>query len=247
MTSQTDYTKYTREELIYLSRLYDKSENYPEMVNCICEFIRLNPRLDLSERNILSAGFKNIISNKRFSWRYLQNLINKDTNQTTIGYINEIKLRIEKEMREICKKITSLLDNLILPNENIIENRVHYLKMKADYYRYQCEFLKDEELSSVCDFAYKIYQEAYLLAEESLPISSTSRIGTALNYSVFLYEVQSNVEEACRIAKNAINEGIKILDDLERNKQKDTILIIQLLTENLMLWNSDDKDEEMGD
>ena len=76
-----------------------------------------------------------------------------------------------------------------------------------------------------------------------MPISSTTRLGTALNYSVLLFEIKNLREEASKIAKSALDEGLKILDDLEKNKQKDTILIIQLLMENLILWNSEEKDD----
>ena len=43
-------------------------------------------------------------------------------------------------------------------------------------------------------------------------------------------------EEAINIAKNAFDEAMKILDDLEISKAKDTLLIIQMLKENLISW-----------
>ena len=72
-----------------------------------------------------------------------------------------------------------------------------------------------------------------------------SVINTIVNFSVFFYEIRNNKEEACKIAKNAFEESIKVLDELEKNnKAKDTILIIQLLKENLILWNNEMNEDE---
>jgi hypothetical protein len=42
-------------------------------------------------------------------------------------------------------------------------------------------------------------------------------------------------DKACQIARNTFEEAIKILDELEKNKAKDSLLIIQYLKENLLL------------
>jgi 14-3-3 protein epsilon len=69
---------YTREEYVYLSRLYEKAERFPDMVKSINKYVELDPKLTKEERNLLSAGYKNIISDKRSSWRLLNNLERKE-------------------------------------------------------------------------------------------------------------------------------------------------------------------------
>ena len=69
----------TREELVYLAKLYEKAERYPDMVKTINKFVELDPKLTRDERNILSAGYKNIISDKRASWRLLNSLEKKES------------------------------------------------------------------------------------------------------------------------------------------------------------------------
>ena len=56
---------YTREEYIYLSRIYEKAEKYQDQFKFINKFIELDPKLSKEERNILGSGYKNIISDKR--------------------------------------------------------------------------------------------------------------------------------------------------------------------------------------
>ena len=69
----------SREELVYLAKLYEKAERYPDMVKTINKFVELDPKLTRNERNILSAGYKNIISDKRASWRLLNSMERKES------------------------------------------------------------------------------------------------------------------------------------------------------------------------
>ena len=51
---------------------------------------------------------------------------------------------------------------------------------------------------------------------------------------MFYYEIKGLREEACYIANSAFNESMKVLDDLEKSKAKDTLLIISLFKEILI-------------
>jgi hypothetical protein len=48
------------------------------MVKSINKFVELDPKLTKDERNILSAGFKNIFSDKRASWSLLKSMERKE-------------------------------------------------------------------------------------------------------------------------------------------------------------------------
>jgi len=239
---------YSRDEYVYLARLYEKAERFEDMVKWISKFVIMNPVLSNEERNILSAGYKNIISGKRASWRLLHSLERKEekknSNIKNIQCIKEIKSRVEQEMKKICDELQIILQKYLIPNSKDYETKVFFLKLKGDYYRYQSEFTTDEEFESACKNAEEAYKEAYVIAEKELHISSSTRLGLALNFSVFYYEIKLLKEEACQIANNSFQESIQILDELEKQKAKDTILIIQLLKENLILWNNDTNEDE---
>ena len=238
---------FTREEYVYLSKLYEKAERFPDMVKSINKYVELDPKLTKEERNLLSAGYKNIISDKRSSWRLLNNLEQKEEekkNTTQSAYIKEIKEKIEKELNSIVDEIQSMIDKYLLPNAIDVENKVFYLKLKADYFRYKCEFTSDKEFDDACIKAEKAYKEAYEISNKEMPITNSTRLGLDLNFSVFYYEIKGLKEEACNIAKTAFDESMKSLDDLEKSKEKDTLLIIQLLKENLILWTNEMNGEE---
>ena len=76
-------------------------------------------------------------------------------------------------------------------------------------------------------------------------LSSTNpiRLGLALNFSVFYYEVMNQPDMACSLAKQAFDEAISDLDTLGEDSYKDSALIMQLLRDNLTLWTSEMQDE----
>ena len=237
---------FTREEYVYLSKLYEKAEKYNEMFKYVNKFVELEPKLTKDERNILSSGYKNIVSDKRASWRILNNMEKREEKKNTsqISNIREVKDNIEKELSQICDEIQKIIDKYLIPNAPDTENKVFYLKLKGDYYRYKCEYLNGKDLEDVCIKADKVYKEALDIANKDLPISNSTRLGLSLNYSVFYYEIKKLKDEAINIAKNAFDESMKILDDLEISKAKDTLLIIQLLKENLISWCTEMNEEE---
>ena len=237
---------YKREEYVYLAKLYERAERFPDMVKAINKFVELDPKLTKDERNILSAGYKNIISDKRASWRLLNSMERKEEkkNSSQTANIKEIKKKIESELNQICEEIQNIIDKYLIPNASDNEYKVFFLKLKGDYYRYKCEFANDKDFDDTCAKAEKVYKEAYEIANKEMPITNSTRLGLALNYSVFYYEIKGLREEACNIAKNAFDESMKVLDDLEKSRAKDTLLIIQLLKENLILWSNEMNEEE---
>jgi len=72
-----------------------------------------------------------------------------------------------------------------------------------------------------------------------LPPTNPVRLGLALNYSVFYYEILNSPERACHLAKQAFDDAIAELDTLSEESYKDSTLIMQLLRDNLTLWTAD--------
>ena len=241
--------EFSREEYVYLAKLYDRAERYEEMVEfCHC-FIKMKPNLKLEERVIFTAAYKNLISPLRQSWRHLHFLQKKEFKSKKLNnatYIREVLEKLESDLTDIILSIQSVIDSFLLPNAKNIEYKVYYLKMKGDYYRYLAEFTMGKEKENAINDAEKFYSDAYLLSESQLAITSTTKIGLALNFSVFYYEIKESREEASLIARKAFDESIKVLEELEKNKAKDAILLIQILKENLILWNNElNEDEEI--
>ena len=77
-----------------------------------------------------------------------------------------------------------------------------------------------------------------------MPPTNPIRLGLALNYSVFFYEILSQPQDACTLAKHAFDDAISELDSLKEEQYKDATLIMQLIRDNLTLWTSDEQGDE---
>lgn len=89
----------------------------------------------------------------------------------------------------MCNEILDVLDKYLVPTASSAEAAVFYLKMKADYLRYLAEFKADGARKEAAELSLAAYQAAQEKATE-LPTTNPIRLGLALNFSVFYYEVQ---------------------------------------------------------
>merc|ERR1711912_231347 len=146
---------------------------------------------------------------------------------------------VEKELSDICNEILKLLGGKDDPNSVIAkasnaESKVFYHKMAGDYYRYIAAVTTAAKNAEGC------YGEAMDVATKELPVTHPIRLGLALNFSVFHYEVLGNPDKACDMARTAFEEAIAELDNVSEESYKDSTLIMQLLRDNLTLWTSDE-------
>ncbi len=114
-----------------------------------------------------------------------------------------------------------------------------YYKMKGDYHRYLAEFQVGDSRKDSAAKALESYNSATQIANKELPPTHPIRLGLALNFSVFYYEILNSPERACHLAKQAFDDAIAELDTLSEDSYKDSTLIMQLLRDNLTLWTSD--------
>merc|ERR1712144_74721 len=141
---------------------------------------------------------------------------------------------------KICNAILNLLDGSLIPKASNGESKVFYQKMKADYYRYIAEFSDGDKKDAAAESARGAYKAAQAVAEKDLAVTHPIRLGLALNFSVFQYEVLGEPDEACKMAREAFEHAIAELDNVAEDSYKDSTLIMQLLRDNLTLWTSDE-------
>lgn len=91
-----------------------------------------------------------------------------------------------------------------------------------------------------------LLQSATDVAQTELTPTHPIRLGLALNFSVFYYEILNSPDRACHLAKQAFDDAIAELDSLSEESYRDSTLIMQLLRDNLTLWTSSDNGEAEG-
>lgn len=231
-----------RESFVYIAKLAEQAERYDEMVESMKNVAKLDVELTVEERNLLSVGYKNVIGARRASWRILSSIEQKEEsrgNEQNVKRIKEYRQKVELELSNICGDIMKVIDEHLIPSCSAGESTVFFYKMKGDYYRYLAEFKSGQERKEAADQSLKAYEAASKTAETDLSPTHPIRLGLALNFSVFYYEIMNSPERACHLAKQAFDEAISELDTLSEESYKDSTLIMQLLRDNLTLWTSD--------
>ncbi|GAB2292014.1 hypothetical protein Dimus_026262 [Dionaea muscipula] len=235
----------SREELVYQAKLSEQAERYEEMVEFmekVCVAAGSSEELTIEERNLLSVAYKNVIGARRASWRIISSIEQKEEsrgNADHVALIRDYRGRIESELSSICDGILRLLDSQLVPSASSADSKVFYLKMKGDYHRYLAEFKTGGERKEAAENTLSAYKSAQDIANADLSPTHPIRLGLALNFSVFYYEILNSPDHACTLAKRAFDEAISELDTLGEDSYKDSTLIMQLLRDNLTLWTSD--------
>jgi len=248
MSDKQDKVKDERDDkkqvLVQKAKLAEQAERYDDMSKSMNEVTQLGVDLSNEERNLLSVAYKNVVGARRSSWRVISSIEQKnDTNERRRDMAKEYRLKVEKELSEICTTVLRLLDDHLIKNAGQDESRVFYKKMKGDYYRYLAEVAMDSD-EGVTKNSLEAYSDAYELAQTSMASTHPIRLGLALNFSVYHYEIKNNPEKACELAKKAFDEAIAELDTLNEESYKDSTLIMQLLRDNLTLWTSDSQGDD---
>ncbi|KAG4305169.1 hypothetical protein PORY_001339 [Pneumocystis oryctolagi] len=235
----------SREDSVYIAKLAEQAERYEEMVESMKTVASTGKELTVEERNLLSVAYKNVIGARRASWRIVSSIEQKEEskgNTAQVSLIKEYREKIESELTRICNDILSVLDKYLILSATTGESKVFYYKMKGDYYRYLAEFATGEKRKSSSELSLDAYKAASDIAILDLQPTHPIRLGLALNFSVFYYEILNSPNSACHLAKQAFDDAIAELDTLSEESYKDSTLIMQLLRDNLTLWTSDMQD-----
>jgi 14-3-3 protein epsilon len=231
-----------------MAKLAEQAERYDEMVESMGKVAKTVDigELTVEERNLLSVAYKNVIGARRASWRIVSSIEQKEEskgNEEHVVAIRDYRAKVEQELSSICDSILRLLDAHLIPSSSTGESKVFYLKMKGDYHRYLAEFKTGAERKEAAESTLGAYKSAQDIALSELAPTHPIRLGLALNFSVFYYEILNSPDRACILAKQAFDEAIAKLDTLGEESYKDSTLIVQLLRDNLVLWTSDIQEE----
>ncbi|XP_056420137.1 14-3-3 protein theta [Hyla sarda] len=233
-----------RNVLIQKAKLAEQAERYDDMAANMKAVTECGDELSNEERNLLSVAYKNVVGARRSAWRVISSIESKTEPVEKMQLVKEYREKIEGELKSICDTVLTLLDKFLITKSTQPESQVFYLKMKGDYYRYLAEVATAEERARTIQDSQEAYQEAFNISKQKMQPTHPIRLGLALNFSVFFYEILNSPEKACQLAKTAFDEAIAELDTLNEDSYKDSTLIMQLLRDNLTLWTSDAAGDE---
>lgn len=237
-------TEAPQKELVQKAKLAEQAERYDDMATAMKAVTKESEELSNEERNLLSVAYKNVVGARRSSWRVVSSIEQKaEGSERKKTMAKEYREKIELELNKICQEVLDLLDQCLIPKATAPESKVFYLKMKGDYYRYLAEVATGDDKNEIITKSKDAYQKAFDISKEEMQPTHPIRLGLALNFSVFFYEILNSPEQACNLAKSAFDDAIAELDSLSEDSYKDSTLIMQLLRDNLTLWTSDNQVE----
>ncbi len=236
------------EEKIFLARVAEQAERFEDMVAFLNDAIDAKSGEDftIDERNLLSVGFKNLIGSQRGAIRTIGAIEQNPKYQKFNDALSAYKVRIEKELYNQCIMIVNTVKDKCMKLAAEEESKAFFYKMIGDYYRYVAESAHDSTLEEVKNGALEGYQKA---SEHSKDLNACNpiRLGLALNFSVFYYEVMSNHKKACELGESALTDALERIDDVDEETFRDAKSIIELLKENLSLWKEEEAENAVDD
>lgn len=233
-----------RSALVYRAKLAEMADRADDMTKIMKKVVMLDGNLSVDERNLFSVGYKNVVGSSRNALRRCHSDENNN-DELRRECAKQYRKVMETEVRDVSQGVLDLLNKLIKPDLDC-ESKVFYYKMKGDYYRYIAESSEKEDRLTAAKKSKEAYEEATKEAtkENGLAPTHPVRLGLALNFSVFYYEIEDQPVPACQHAKAAFDEALGELEQLSEDSYKDSTLIMQLLRDNLTLWTSEQDGEE---
>jgi 14-3-3 protein epsilon len=248
MALTPDPANLSRDQALYMAKIAEQAERYEDMVKYMKRIVTMGTKgdeLSVEERNLISVGYKNMMSVRRTAWRTIQGMEghDPDLDSLTEAYKQSVTEEVFALIEEVGKEIVEpYVEGPMAATTT--EVLVFFHKMAGDYNRYGAEITKDDIREKYRKEATKSYKGATQSATAGLQTTNPIRLGLALNFSVFHYEICDEKEEATRLAKDAFDQAIDQLDNLPDDEYKDSTLIMQLLKDNLTLWNDNAEDEQ---
>ncbi|KAF8468126.1 14-3-3-like protein [Russula ochroleuca] len=212
-----------------LAKLAEHAERWDDVIKQLKSMIFYSDaRLGMEEQNLLSIAYKHITGTLRTSWRTCE--------------------KIELELADACKDLLDLLNRYLVPAAEAGEERVFYLKMQGDYYRYLAEFARHQEREQAAQLALEAYKASYKHAFGTLPPWHPTRPGLALNFSVYFHDVYGSPDRACHLAKHAFDEAVGAMHATPEHTFRDSLMILHLLRDDIILWSAEMlRDEGQGE
>merc|ERR1739844_421311 len=124
-----------------------------------------------------------------------------------------------------CMDIVDIVNTKCMGLASDDESKAFFTKMVGDYYRYVAESAKDETKEKVKNGALEGYTAAQQHSK-GLNACNPIRLGLALNFSVFHYEVLNDHKKACTIGEEALTNALENIDDVDEETFRDAKSII---------------------
>ncbi|KAL4429290.1 hypothetical protein ABPG74_013596 [Tetrahymena malaccensis] len=244
--------KFVREEFIELAKVSEKTERYDEMIGFMLIAAKFEQDFSEEDRKLFSLAIKKSTIPKRNACAQISSIQEKQDKdeQQYRNCIQSYKLKIGRELIQICEDILEVADNCLNNKTITIESKVFYLKIKGDSYRILAE--QDFGNAHTANDAFEAYSLGYDIAQQNLCPLNSNRLSLTNNFCVLFYEILHDPTKACLIGQKLINLALnhKEAKDCDKCNDLTSKTALCLLVDNVKYWKylqseNDQHPEEM--
>ena len=232
-----------RAHALYRAELAGYAGRYEDMVAEMRSIANMDITLSPKERKMLRLAYRKVAKARHASLSSILGVEEEERNRPgtndNLTPIKTYREKIQDELNKVCAEIIEILDEYLIPKAHTPESIVYYYGMKGDFYRYKGEFLSGETLADCTSKSADAYEKAIDISNQ-LPSGHPARLGVTLNFSVFLREVLKDRDKAISVARVALDKAPEDLDHLRGEEYRDSTIAIQVLRDNLIMWESED-------
>lgn len=215
---------------LFTARLAERAGRYNEMVNCLRKAVPQSKGEASQElRNLLSVGFKGALSQRRFSWRILNQAYEKEMGRGMnhgAELVKDYRKEVETEIMNLAQEASQLAEKMI-PDCRDSQAKTHLMLLRADCARYIAEVAPGGRKDAAIKEALGLYDETL---RAGLPQTHHTYLSAALNKAIFLYEVMGERQQAIQLLEGCLGHISTNPNKREQN------VITSLITNNLKLW-----------
>ncbi|KAI1702647.1 14-3-3 protein [Ditylenchus destructor] len=227
------------------AKLAKHAKRYDDMAQSMKNVVEIGSELSREERDLFTFAYNSVIEERQVQW-YSALSVELMTEENEQLIAKENFKKTERQLVDVYTEVLTLLDKHLIPKTSNTENKVFYVKMKADCLRGFVEIVaaNGQKLSlpllfnifdwNVVDIVKKtqqLYQEAFDIAKDKLQPTHPVQLALAFSFSQFYYEILNDPEKACQVALQALRDANAELAN--------SMLIMELLRDNLIRWTSD--------
>ena len=137
-----------KEELVLAARLAGAAGRFEDMAAAARAAVDAGEKVSREDGQLLAAAYRSVAGSRRREWRIVSGVIDKDggghSDDVKLQIANKYREEIGKELCEICDEVFGILDNFILQKVSDGDQKIFFLKMKADFHRYKREVMRSD-------------------------------------------------------------------------------------------------------
>ena len=234
------------EDLRYLANVQHDGGLLSDAMQTLRDLAAAKPAFNKEDRNVFGLIYKDAIDPIRQTLKTLNEALAIERAREQAELADKIEQYWKQSVARLvsfCTAAASMIEDTLLPNAVDETSVVFFEKMRGDLYRY----LSETDDKEATDKAKKAYEHAMEVANKSLRPCDPVRLGTLLNYAVFVYGHEGRCEDAIEMLKDARDEIQRNTEQMSEKTMKETLEVVNVIQANLSNWCAEEDEEEASE